>query len=175
LPDPNKIKNEDDLRGELTKQLANFTELDRRFRGIQSAFKAPNGANDYAMIVDIAKILDPISVVREGEVEAVKKTAGLPDQLFQAFLKVQGGGILSPQVRAQIFGLADTRYRQEAERATQAGERMVEIAKSRGLNVDNVLPSILKQPAQGQPPARPAARGARATDDDPLGILGGKK
>lgn len=56
---------------------------------------------DLSMVIALAKLYDPDSVVREGEVETVKKTGNLPSELYAQFLYLTGeeGSRLHPDVR----------------------------------------------------------------------------
>jgi len=108
----------------------------KNFRAVQpiieSAKKAPdNGYGDMNLIYAVGKILDPGSVVREGEL-ALTIAAGSPMQrlLGTTRFTTENGGRLTPKARQQIIGMLQGRvgaiedaYNRERERFSQyAGE-----------------------------------------------------
>lgn len=109
-------------------------KLRKEFRGLQtvkdyetslpllvSARKAPdNGYGDLQLIYTAGKVLDPGSVVREGEL-ALTVAAGSPLQrvLGTTRFTTERGGRLTPQTRQQLLGMLNERvlaYRQAYDR-----------------------------------------------------------
>jgi hypothetical protein len=86
-----------------------------------SARKAPdNGYGDLQLIYTAGKVLDPGSVVREGEL-ALTVAAGSPLQraLGTARFTTENGGRLTPETRQQLLGMLNERvlaYRQAYDR-----------------------------------------------------------
>jgi hypothetical protein len=64
-----------------------------------------NQSSDLAMIVGAAKILDPPSVVREGEVENVRKTGGVMDKFISMMQGLKGESRLPPEVRMMLWNM----------------------------------------------------------------------
>jgi len=64
-----------------------------------------NQTSDLAMIIGAAKILDPPSVVREGEVENVRKTGGVMDRFIGQLQGLKGEARLPPPVRMQLWNM----------------------------------------------------------------------
>ena len=69
---------------------------------IQGQLALKNGNGDLASIILLAKMLDPASVVREGEIEVLRKTGGPADQLYAQYQQVMGQGSLSDEGRARL-------------------------------------------------------------------------
>jgi hypothetical protein len=60
-------------------------------------------ASDLNLVYGLGKIMDPTSVVREGEMVMVKNTASLPDWLQGAIASLNGGAALTPETRQAIM------------------------------------------------------------------------
>ena len=81
---------------------------------MQEASKRSDPYGDQALISGYAKILDPESVVREGEYKTVEKGGGLLDSIKNRMDIMSGNARLQPAQREQILNAA---------RALQAGRR----------------------------------------------------
>lgn len=115
----------------------------KSYKGIRDAYDRLNSAftiqtetpearaqADLSMVIAYMKMLDPGSVVREGEQEMARQTAGISDQLFNTYNKVKTGEFLTQeqrrgfmlnaqQIRRDVEGnLTSTNsiYRERAER-----------------------------------------------------------
>jgi len=60
-------------------------------------------ASDLNLVYGLGKIMDPTSVVREGEMVMVKNTASLPDWFQGAIASLNGGAALTPETREAIM------------------------------------------------------------------------
>ena len=67
---------------------------------------------DLAMIFAFMKMLDPRSVVREGEQQQAQGTGGLFDQLVNQYNKLLGGGSLTDMQRTSFRDLAMSYYKE---------------------------------------------------------------
>lgn len=109
--------------------------------GIRPLDNSPAG--DLALIFTYMKILDPTSVVREGEQELAIKSAAIPDRVIEFANKVYTGQKLTENQRKDFFRRASQMY--EAQLKTQAtvDKKLEGIIGRRGLNKDNVIDSSL--------------------------------
>lgn len=120
---------------------------------IQSAATAPdNGYGDLQLIYSVGKILDPGSVVREGEL-ALTMAAGSPLQriIGSTRFTTEQGGRLTPQQREQIMGMLQERvgaYKQAYERDFN---QYAEYAQEAGFDPTMVVGSHAES-AYAQPP-----------------------
>ena len=123
---------------------------------INAAKAAPNTpAGDFALIYGVGKILDPGSVVREGEMSLVIKS-GSPAERVNGYLQyLQGKGRLTPQLRQELNAMLDTRVSEMSSSYNAARGTYEGIAKNRGYNTDEIFSGIPAL-AQGSP-AAPAA------------------
>jgi hypothetical protein len=95
------------LRDDVRTDLAPFQETMTAANNIFSASAGTGGTSDFTMAQQFAKLLDPTSVVREGELAAVMSSQGT---LPAFFTRMQGememnGGKLSPEMKREILTL----------------------------------------------------------------------
>lgn len=125
--------------------------------------KTDSKASDLNLVYGLGKIMDPNSVVREGEMVMVNNTSSLPDWLQGAINSVNGGSRLEPATRTAI--LNEARSRMTAYRGALDNDisQYRGIIGRRGMNEADVLPtlgdipevpSLMPQPAAdvGAPP-----------------------
>lgn len=100
---PGNFDDQAKLRGEYLKQSGDFVSVRDAFGRLQAAAQDTTGASDVAMVYAFMKMLDPGSVVREGEFATAENTAGIPDQIRQLYNRALTGERLPPQVRADFL------------------------------------------------------------------------
>jgi hypothetical protein len=155
LGDLNKLQ--DDLRS----QTATFQIVKSGYDNIQAFFSNPGAVSDYALAVGFAKIVDPGSVAREGEVAAVANAGSQFSALQQALQNaVTGEGKLPDDVRKEIARLATQIYANKAQEAQAMIAKYQDLAKRAGLPSDMVWmggdvrpPSVTAAPIPGPTPA----------------------
>lgn len=110
---------------------------------IQSAKKAPNTpAGDIDLIYAVGKVMDPNSVVREGELNLVI-AAGSPAQKLQGFVNyVKGGGRLAPEQRAQLMDTLDNRTGALKGQYDAARGSYENIIRKQGLDPEQVFTQV---------------------------------
>lgn len=111
-PQPTDPKDESAVRKEFQQLPAvrQFNEVDSQYRAIQDAIPRDTAAADYNIVIAYAKMLDPTSVVREGEQESIRRTDGVFGQLQGWLRGLSGGGRLRPDVRESIRAEAEGRH-----------------------------------------------------------------
>ena len=113
-----KLAGLNSLRDDLRSELKPFEIVKSGYNNITTFYNNPSATSDYALAVAFAKILDPGSVAREGEVAAVQNAGARIPALGQALKNaVTGEGQLTQEVRQQIAELATKVY---SERQTEA-------------------------------------------------------
>lgn len=118
--------------------------------------KTDSKASDLNLVYGLGKIMDPNSVVREGEMVMVNNTSSLPDWLQGAINSVNGGSRLEPATRTAI--LNEARSRMTAYRGALDNDisQYRGIIGRRGMNEADVLPTlgdIPEVPSLTPPPA----------------------
>lgn len=88
-----------------------FVISDENLQAIEKATPLNNGAADISIIFAYAKILDPKSVVRDGEREILVKTQSIPDDLWNSYQRATrtGGPVFTPEARQHILTAASQR------------------------------------------------------------------
>ena len=138
-----------ELRDDLTKALGDFNDINSSMKDINSfytlATTTANPISDYSLAVQYAKIIDPGTAAREGEVAAIASAGSLTGaaraQIMNAIL---GDGKLSPKMRASIFNNSVKIYDSKLPGALGKIERYKSAANKQkeglfslvGLNVD---------------------------------------
>lgn len=107
---------------------------DNSFRALsqQLSNKNANGASDLAAAIGFARMLDPDSVVREGERDiVVKRSGGFFDVLKAYANQLTGNGMLSADQRQNLIKAAAT----EMDAYTQAANNALRDLQYQGINV----------------------------------------
>jgi hypothetical protein len=97
-------------------------------------------ASDLNLVYGLGKIMDPTSVVREGEMVMVKNTASLPDWLVGAANALNGGATLQPETREAILREAYGRMKGYSDEFGQQMGQYQGIAKRYNLTEDDIIP-----------------------------------
>lgn len=81
----------------------NFAQALPIYRSMRETADRNSKASDLNLVYGLGKIMDPTSVVREGEMVMVQNTASLPDWLQGAIASLNGGAALTPDTRKAIM------------------------------------------------------------------------
>lgn len=131
---------------DLRKQFDALPEV-KRFKGIRAAReqvraivtkKDVTAQDDIALIFAYMKMLDPDSVVREGEFATAQNATGVPDQVRNQFNKVMDGTRLNAEQRRNIAGLVDRLYQSERSTYNSTAETYRGYANDYGINPDRI-------------------------------------
>lgn len=132
------------LRDEFTAQSEGFEEREDKFAQIKRFSEDPSAAGDIAMIFAYMKLLDPNSVVREGEYATAAaagpiidtRTRGLYNQLIR-------GERLLPSQRADFMRRASDLYATALEGQSKRISRYTDLSSNYGLDFNkDVLPGV---------------------------------
>lgn len=99
-------------------------------------------ASDLNLVYGLGKIMDPTSVVREGEMVMVKNTASLPDWLVGSINALNGGQQLTPDTRKAILAEAYSRMQGYQNAFGADAEQYRGIAERNQINVADVIPTF---------------------------------
>lgn len=80
-----------------------------RIKAIQE--RGASGAGDMSLVFSYMKMLDPTSVVREGEYATAQNTEGVPSRILNLYNKAVDGQFLTPDQRNEFTGLAEDFYK----------------------------------------------------------------
>jgi hypothetical protein len=146
------------LRDDLRTELKTFEEVRSGYNNITTFYNNPSATSDYALAVAFAKILDPGSVAREGEVSAVQNAGARVPALGQALRNaVTGEGQLTPQVRQEIAELATKLYADRRAEAQTVIDGYGEVAVQAGLPAEFLYSGTLPEVQEVAPAATTSA------------------
>jgi hypothetical protein len=150
---PDQLTAINTIRDDVRAELAPFEIVKQGYGNITTFYSNPNATSDYALAVAFAKILDPGSVAREGEVEAVRNAGARIPALGQALRNaVTGEGSLTPEVRQQIAELATQIYTERAGAAQTTLDSYTGLAKQAGVPAEFIYSGVIPE-AQAVIPA----------------------
>jgi hypothetical protein len=143
------------LRDDYTKAASIYDNASPTWQAMQDAAKialadGPNdqnsegrGAADYNMIVGFAKLLDPNSVVREGEVQSATNLGGKID-MVQSWINSfkANGGKLTPELRRAIMTQGSIRMQGYYDQAKGKRDWISGIATRHGQDPNDVVPPL---------------------------------
>lgn len=163
------------IRAEILKESVEFNKTIDAFDRIKSSTLDPSPAGDIALIFNFMKMLDPGSVVREGEFATAQNAAGVPDRIRNVANKILEGERLNPKQRKDFTNQAENIFKTAKRRNDKTVDSFIEIAKrnkipradifvERGGALDAEAPADAPQ-AQAQPQDQLAPQeGATATN-----------
>jgi len=128
---------EQKIRKEYTAVAGDYRDRVGAFNLLMSTQDSPAG--DIALITNFMKMLDPGSVVREGEFAQAAKAAGAPEQAVTALKGFVTGDKLGPIQRGDLRAIAIDIYKDTIEKFAPLEAQFRAIAEHYGLNADRVL------------------------------------
>jgi hypothetical protein len=126
------------LRGEFDKATAGSRDVIAAYERVASAARSPTAAGDLSLIFGYMKMLDPGSVVREGEFANAQNAAGVPDRIVNTYNNLMRGERLNPAQRADFLRQAASLRDQAQSSIDRNRERFRGLAGGYGLNPDRV-------------------------------------
>ena len=115
--------------------------------------------SDLSLIFGYMKMLDPGSVVREGEFATAQNAAGVPERIQNIYNQVVSGQRLSPSQRTSFKGQAGKLYSAAKTQEATVRKGIERIAKGYGLNTANIFYEATETPPPGAWAAPPPAPG----------------
>ena len=154
-----------------------YNDQTQPYQAVKSAYgrvlsSDDSAVGDLSLIFGYMKMLDPGSVVREGEFATAQNAAGVPERIMNIYNKLITGERLNASQRNSFKGQAKNLYSSalESEKTVRTG--LERIATGYGLNTNNIFytaaetaPVAQTSPTPGTPPAAPA----RATNPPAAG------
>lgn len=131
------LGDETGLRKEFVSNASDFVSLRSAFNKVKAA--TPTAAGDIALVFNFMKILDPTSVVREGEFATAQNAAGVPERIRNTLNRLMSGERLSPEQREDFEQQARNVYASQLEQHRQLEDQFRGIAQRIGVNPENVI------------------------------------
>lgn len=120
----------------------NYTQALPIYRSMAETAGRDTKASDLNLVYGLGKIMDPTSVVREGEMVMVQNTASLPDWLVGAINSLNGGSGLTPETRAAIMAEAYGRVNGYDQAFQQDAQMYQGIADRYQIDPQDILPDF---------------------------------
>lgn len=124
-----------------------FSDSAAVYSSMMKSAQADTAPSDLDMVYGLAKLLDPGSVVREGEFETVRKSQAIPDQIrgYWQFL-TEGKGKLDQNARTAIMDIARNRLESYREQAGGDITRYRDLAVKNRFDPDQVVKPFAETP-----------------------------
>lgn len=158
IPADKRPEAERQFRKEYSDQTKGYQDVKAAYQRVLAS--QPDAAGDIALIFNYMKMLDPGSVVREGEFATAQNAGGIPDRVWNIYNKLLSGERLSQSQRSMFSKQAEKLYDSAASQEKVVRDGIGRIAKGYGLNADNIFytpTEVPPTPAPGAPKATPAA------------------
>ena len=101
--DPSAGEKPDDLRKEWTNLTGDYRKIGSAWAKVRDAGANPSAANDIALIFGYMKMLDPTSVVREGEFATAQKAGNIPTRIWALYNQMLDSGQRLTDAQRQDF------------------------------------------------------------------------
>lgn len=161
LPAEKRPEAEAKLRKEYNDNTKGFTEVRSAFDRVNAS--QDNAVGDLSLIFGYMKMLDPGSVVREGEFANAQNAAGVPERVLNMYNRVLSGERLNKSQRESFKGQAGQLMEAAGKQEKIVRDGITRIAGGLGLNTSNIFYEAEIPLPGGQPAAIPgAAPGQRA-------------
>lgn len=138
------------LRGQWNAQTKALRDVPTAYRRMDEAFGQDSGAGDIAGIYGFMKMLDPTSVVREGEFATAENAGGVAPWIRNLFNRARSGERLTPEVRRQLLDAAGSQLKGYREEYDQLAGHYKGLATRAGLDPADVIAPI-EWPETGAP------------------------
>lgn len=137
--DKETVDKETSLRKEFQTETKTYNELKTNIDKIKASAKQDSAAGDISMIFAYMKMLDPTSVVREGEFATAQNAAGVPDRVMNLYNKAMKGERLNGDQRQDFIGTAESIFADEQKRFSDKSKYYSGLAESYGVDPKNVV------------------------------------
>lgn len=139
--DPKIFEKESKLRTEFNslQSVKDFAIRNSALGAIEASAQDPTAAGDISLIFAYMKMLDPNSVVREGEFATAQSAGSVPQTLWSKYNQALTGERLAPEVRQDFVNRANKLYTRASEDFGKVYTRYEDIAKANNLDPSRAL------------------------------------
>lgn len=132
------LDNETRLRSDYVTQNKDFAATRDNWSRMLASSKGNTGASDIAMVYGFMKMLDPTSVVREGEYATAANAGGIPERVRLMYNNAIEGRKLDPVVREQFLQEGSRQYAAALERFRASQTQTRKLAQQYGADPSRV-------------------------------------
>lgn len=171
VPPEKRPEAEAKLRKEYNDNTKGFTEVRSAYDRVKAS--QDNAVGDLSLIFGYMKMLDPGSVVREGEFATAQNAAGVPDRVVNLYNRILRGERLNPEQRGAFKTQAGQLYNAAQKQEQVVRDGITRIGTAMGLKTENIFyePAVPPGPPAvpvgqpGRPGGAPAGRPRNLTVD----------
>lgn len=168
--DPEKVfDQEQKLRKEYSTETKNFQDVQEAYRRIEAA--QDSAAGDLSLIFSYMKMLDPGSVVREGEFATAQNAAGVPERVVNLYNNIINGERLNAGQRKSFRGQASSLFNASRKKEQEVRKGIERIVDSYGLNKDNVFLTESPEEAEVTATTEEIATAPEITDEQRSAVM----
>ena len=139
--DPKIFEKESKLRTEFNSlaNVKNFAIRNSALGAIEASAQDPTAAGDISLIFAYMKMLDPNSVVREGEFATAQSAGSVPQTLWSKYNQALTGERLAPEVRNDFVDRANKLYARASKDFGTVYKTYEDIARANNLDPTRAL------------------------------------
>jgi len=164
----------DKLRKEFIQQSKTFVDVQDAHRRVVSSAEDPSAAGDLALIFNYMKILDPGSVVREGEFATAQNSQGVPERIRAKYNQVMSGERLGEGARRDFVKRAGMMFEKQKQTHVKLRGEYDRIAKNMGIEPSNVIIDYIMPQEKPDPPEMASGQKLPMTADEMIEAWGTK-
>lgn len=127
------------LADDYARDSKDFAQRSQAYDTVRGAAKDPSPAGDISLIFAYMKMLDPGSVVREGEFATAQNATNVPDRIRNMYNQVMQGVRLNPAQRNDFLKQSGNIYATAKERQDRITTAYTQRARRRGLDPNDVI------------------------------------
>lgn len=165
IPAEKRPEAEAKFRKEYSDQTKGYQEVKAAYGRVKASEDSAVG--DLSLIFGYMKMLDPGSVVREGEFATAQNAAGVPERIQNIYNKVISGERLNAGQRKAFKGQAEKLYQSAAEGEKTVRTGITRMANGYGLNTANIFYEAAETPPGQIPPGNSTAGAGRGSVNPP--------
>lgn len=158
------VKQVESARKEFTglPQVKSFADQTSAYGRVIKSAEDPSPAGDLALIFNYMKVLDPGSVVREGEFATAQNAGSIDERTRGIYNRIVSGERLSESQRADFADRATRLYSGAEDQYRSIAEQYAGFATAAGLPPEQIIPDfgfagdLYKKPLALTPPPAPA-------------------
>ena len=154
IPADKRAPLEKDFRKEYSDQTKGYQDVKEAYSRVLAS--GDTAVGDLSLIFGYMKMLDPGSVVREGEFATAQNAAGVPERIMNIYNKIISGERLSESQRKAFKGQAKTLFSQAQNREKTVRTGISRMAERYGLDTQNIFyEAVESEPTEpaGEKPA----------------------
>lgn len=122
-----------------TDPLKTYQVVRNGYEKVRSSSTLDTGAGDISMIFAYMKMLDPTSVVREGEFATAENAGGVGATVSNLYNRLVSGERLTPELRKEFLASADEIYNGAASNLSDINDQYSRRAQGWDVNPDSFL------------------------------------